>query len=194
MDVIYATGNGGARQVRSCPHLQLPTVACRINYIHAQKLRDNWTSPRMGLTLCCLAACLGPVCPIRYYRTLLFLLCPQESLGLLDRRGGREAGYHKLWFQVWAGDCDCVRPEGRPLRAVEQDAADWPADNLCEVWREGHCGRAYHSDGVQHQDGQAGRHLVPVAGRQAAHWPADQPFRHSRLPCAQATRLCPGAD
>merc|ERR1712194_399271 len=80
------------------------------------------------------------------------------SLGLLDRRGGREAGYHKLWFQVWAGDCDCVRPEGRPLRAVEQDAADWPADNLREVWREGHCGRAYHSDGVQHQDGQA----VPV--------------------------------
>lgn len=34
----------------------------------------------MGLTLCCLAACLGPVCPIRYYRTLLFLLCPRRKV------------------------------------------------------------------------------------------------------------------
>merc|ERR1711935_137937 len=53
----------------------------------------------------------------------------------------------------------------------------------------GHCGRANHADGVQHQDRQAGRHLVPIASRQAAHRPADEPFGHPHLPSAQAGRL-----
>lgn len=94
----------------ACPHCSCPhcpgkyTGAETVCVCHSTDV-EPWHNA--GVLSAGVLPASGQLPPIRC-SALVLIVPSQEGLGLLDRRGGREAGYHKLWFQVRAGDCDCL--------------------------------------------------------------------------------------